>query len=207
MIAIIDYGAGNIHNVRSILEHLKQDVIVTSDPEDLKKADRIVLPGVGAFGYMMKNLSEKGLDKEIHNQVYNNNKPFLGVCLGFQAMFDSSEESPGAKGLGLFKGQVVKFKWGKVPHVGWNNVKNPKLISQDHDQDKFNNGYAYFVHSFYPKPEDKSVILFESDYGETFCSGVAKDNVIGVQFHPERSGKWGIEFYRRWINDELTNKN
>jgi imidazole glycerol-phosphate synthase subunit HisH len=201
MIAIIDYGAGNIHNVQSILEYLGEDVIVTSDPKDLESADRIILPGVGAFGFIMSNLRKKKLDIAILHEI-KKGKPFLGVCLGFQVMFEDGEETPGVKGLGIFKGSVVKFRKGKVPHVGWNDAKLNK-INMDKAKShcpKFKSDFAYFVHSYYPKPKDKKIILFETVYGEKFCSGVIKDNVIGVQFHPERSGKWGIEFYRQWLN-------
>ena len=188
MIAIIDYGAGNIHNVKSVLEYLGQEVIVTSNPDDIMLADRIVLPGVGAFGFIMDNLRNKGLDLAIINAV-NSGKPFLGICLGFQVLFENSEENVGVSGLGIFKGSVIKFKKGKVPHVGWNKVTMSK-------NSNFSEGFAYFVHSYYPKPEDEKIVLFQTEYGDTFCSGIMKNNILGVQFHPERSGTWGIDFYK-----------
>jgi imidazole glycerol phosphate synthase glutamine amidotransferase subunit len=192
MIAIIDYEAGNLRNVKNILDYLGAESVITSDPKTVMGADRIILPGVGAFGFIMKKLHEKELDAVIKQSI-KEGKPFLGICLGFQALFEQSQESPGAKGLGIFKGKVKKFSQGKVPHVGWNNANPVKKFSD------IRSGFAYFVHSFYPEPEDKSIILFESDYYGNFCSGVIKGNVVGVQFHPERSGKWGLDFYKKWL--------
>ncbi len=190
MIAIIDYGAGNIHNVKSILEYLGQEVLVTSNPDEVRKADKVVLPGVGNFGFIMKSLKKSKLDKAILESI-SLGKPFLGICIGYQVLFERSEEDRSAKGLCVFKGSVVKFRKGKVPHVGWNTAIPKNAI--------FDDGYAYFVHSYYPKPTDKKMALFHTDYEERFCSGIMKDNVLAVQFHPERSGQWGIGFYRKWL--------
>jgi len=194
MIAIVDYGAGNLSNVKNLFDFLGEDSVITSDPAVVKKADRVVLPGVGAFGYLMDNLKKKGLDKAIIEAI-GSGKPFLGVCLGFQALFEESEESPGAKGLCVLRGKVVKLRHGKVPHIGWNNVKAVR-------KSDFEDGFAYFVHSYHPDPNDKDIILFETDYHRKFCSGVMKDNILAVQFHPERSGKWGIDFYRSWLKSK-----
>lgn len=192
MIAIIDYGAGNVHNVQSILEYLGEKTLITSNPLDLKSADKIILPGVGAFGYIMSMLKKNGLDVEIKKQIIDG-KPFLGICLGFQVLFEESEEDAGVSGLAIFKGSVIKFRSGKVPHVGWNKV----MLSRN---SVLSEGFAYFVHSYYPVPIDKDLILYQTDYGDIFCSGVIKNNVIGVQFHPERSGQWGIDFYKKWLS-------
>ncbi len=194
MIAIVNHGTGNLKSVKNMLDYLGVDSIITSNPEDLLKADKVILPGVGAFGQVMNSLREKKLDFAI-KKVIENKKPFLGICVGFQVLFEESEESPGIKGLGIFKGKVKKFKQGKVPPTGWNKILAKK-------ENSYGEGYVYYVNAYYPCPENKKNILFESAHHIPFCGGFEKDNVLGVQFHPELSGNWGINFYKKWLKGE-----
>ena len=191
MITIIDYGAGNIKSVQNALDYLGVKSAVASGPKGIEQAEKVIFPGVGSFGYMMDNLKKEGLDAAIKKFI-ESEKPFLGICLGLQALFESSEESPSTEGLGVFKGNVSKFKRGKVPQVGWNLVKpkNSKTIDE---------GYMYFVNSYYVIPEDKSTVAGTTDYYGEFASAVECKNVLAVQFHPERSGDFGIELLRRWL--------
>jgi len=191
MIAIIDYGAGNLKSVKNALDYFKVDGRITDKTNDILKADKIILPGDGSFGYMMENLQKKGLVGPIKRFI-EQGKPFLGICLGLQALFEESEESPGIKGLGIFKGKVVKFRKGKVPQIGWN-----KIISKK--KGIFRNGYVYFVNSYYAVPEDKSIIAALTDYYGEFASAVQCNNVTAVQFHPEKSGDFGTAILRRWL--------
>lgn len=191
MIAIVDYGAGNLKSVRNAFDYLKADSLVANKPEDIEGADRVILPGVGTFGFMMDGLRKRGLEGPIKEAI-SEGKPFLGICLGLQGLFDESGEGPGSKGLGIFKGKVVRYRSGKVPQIGWNKVVPAK-------EGLLENGYAYFVNSYYPIPRDKDIIAATSDYYGKFACAVQKDNVIAVQFHPERSGDFGINFLRRWL--------
>lgn len=191
MIAIIDYGAGNLKSVKNALDYLKVDSRITNKVEDVLKADRLILPGDGSFGYMIKNLQRKSLVKSIKKSI-NKGKPFLGICLGLQALFEESEESPGIKGLSIFKGKVVKFRKGKVPQIGWN-----KIIAKK--KDIFRDDYVYFVNSYYVVPEDKSIIATLTNYYGEFASAVQCNNITAVQFHPEKSGEFGIGILRRWL--------
>ncbi len=191
MIAIIDYGAGNLKSVKNALDYLKAGSRITDKPDEILSADRLILPGDGSFGFMMKNLEKKSLLKPIKDFI-NSNKPFLGICLGLQALFESSEESPGINGLSIFNGKVVKFKKGKVPQIGWNKIipKNKKL---------FKNEFMYFVNSYYAVPDDDSIIAAVTDYNGDFVSAIQSKNVTAVQFHPEKSGEAGIELLKRWL--------
>ena len=191
MIAIIDYGAGNLKSVQNALGYLGVESALTSDPKVIKEAKRVIFPGVGAFGFMMNNLEQKGLDKAI-KQCIRSKKPFLGICLGLQALFESSEESPGVSGLGIFKGTVVKFKKGKVPQIGWNTILPVK-------EGIFTEGYVYFVNSYSVVPSEKNIIATKTDYFGDFVSAIQSENVTAVQFHPEKSGDFGIELLRRWL--------
>ncbi|NUL81344.1 MAG: imidazole glycerol phosphate synthase subunit HisH [Armatimonadetes bacterium] len=199
MIAIVDYGMGNLQSVAKALRYLGENCAITSDPEVVAKADRLVLPGVGAFGQASSRLQELGLDEAIRQSVLAG-KPFLGICLGYQLLFDSSEESPSAQGLGFIQGQVRKLKPtadARIPHIGWNTVQSvdcnaiPGLID---------NALFYFVHSFVPEPTEREAISAWSKHGETFVSGIMWRNMIGVQFHPEKSGKAGMELLKGWIS-------
>lgn len=191
MIAIIDYGAGNASSVKNALDFLGAEAIVTDNPEKILEADRIIFPGVGAFGFMMESLREKGLEEPIKKCI-GTGKQFFGICLGLQALFEESEESKGIKGLGIFKGKIVKFRKGKVPQIGWNKIEPVK-------KGLFEEGYAYFVNSYYPLPEDKSIVAAETDYFGKFASCIQKENIVAVQFHPEKSGNFGMEILRRWL--------
>ncbi|MBI2661074.1 imidazole glycerol phosphate synthase subunit HisH [Candidatus Woesearchaeota archaeon] len=191
MIAIVDYGAGNLKSVKNALDCLNVDSIITCNPKYISKAGRLILPGDGSFGYMMVNLKKKGLIKPVKDFIISG-KPFLGICLGLQGLFEESEESPKVRGLSIFKGKVVKFRKGKVPQIGWN-----KLIARK--KGIFRDDCMYFVNSYYAAPEDNSIVAATADYYGEFVSGIQFKNVTAVQFHPEKSGKEGIEFIRRWL--------
>lgn len=195
MTAIIDYGAGNLHSVKNALDYICAPCEITSDPKKILAADAVILPGVGAFGDCMASLEDSGLI-DVVKQAAASGKPFLGICLGLQLMFEESEEAPGVKGLGIFKGKVVKIPdcGLKIPHMGWNNIeltKESKILS--------GNPFVYFVHSYYIQPEDKSIVSARTEYGATLDVAVEKDNVFATQFHPEKSGEAGMEILRRFI--------
>ncbi|MBI2654324.1 imidazole glycerol phosphate synthase subunit HisH [Candidatus Woesearchaeota archaeon] len=191
MIAIIDYGAGNLKSVKNALDYLNVDSIITNKPEDIIKSDRIILPGDGSFGYMMENLEKNGLVNPIKNFI-RSGKPFLGICLGLQGLFEESEESPNVKGLSIFKGKVVRFRKGKVPQIGWNKIfpKKKTIFKED---------FMYFVNSYYVVPKDNSIIAATTDYNGNFVSSIKSNNITAMQFHPEKSGKAGIELLKRWL--------
>ena len=188
MISIIDYGAGNANSVKNALNYLGEDSIITSDSEEVLKADKVIFPGVGSFGDAMKELKKRNLDNAIKKFI-GSKKPFLGICIGLQVLFEESEESPNVKGLGIFNGKVVRFKQGKIPQIGWNKIKSKTI----------GNGYAYFVNSYYAVPEDKKVIESTSDYYVKFAAAVKKDNIFATQFHLEKSGKFGLGILRKWL--------
>ncbi len=191
MIAIIDYGAGNLNSVKNAFSYLGVDSEVTSDSKRIEAADKIILPGVGSFGEMMKTLQEKRLVEPIKKSIKKGNL-FLGICLGLQALFEESEESEKVKGLEILKGKVVKFRKGKVPQIGWNRIiPRGKGI--------FREGYAYFVNSYYVVPEDTGIIETTTDYFGDFASAIKYENITAVQFHPEKSGKFGLEILQRWL--------
>ncbi len=195
MIVIIDYGVGNLASVKNALDKLGIKSEISGDLKAIKKADKLILPGVGAAGQGMKNLKESGLDKIIKEEV-KKGKPFLGICLGMQLLFETSEEDEVAC-LGIFKGAVKKFKkMKKIPQIGWNQVRRQQKNS--FLKDVKDESYFYFVNSFYCLPKDKEIIAGLTKYGETFCSIVAKDNIIGVQFHPERSGVVGFQLLKNF---------
>ena len=191
MIAIIDYGAGNLKSVKNALDYLKVDSIITDRADDILKADRLILPGDGSFGYMMENLKKKSLVKPIKKFI-SDGKPFLGICLGLQGLFEESEESPNVKGLSIFKGKVVKFRKGKVPQIGWNKITSNK-------NSLFKNDYMYFVNSYYVVPKNDSIIAAITNYNGNFVSAIQYKNITAMQFHPEKSGKAGIKLLRRWL--------
>ncbi|MDD5423569.1 MAG: imidazole glycerol phosphate synthase subunit HisH [Candidatus Omnitrophica bacterium] len=205
MIAVIDYKMGNLRSVQKALEVVGAKTKVTSDPLDLKKSDKIVFPGVGSFGEAMKELKKLKLVEPIKDAI-GQGKPFLGLCLGLQLLFEKSEEAPGVKGLGILKGEAKKFKFKtnamKIPHMGWNNVTiavKQKAQSAKIFKNVPDGSYMYFVHSYYVKPKDKSVILTTTDYGMDFVSGVCKDNVYGFQFHPEKSQQAGLRILKNFV--------
>ena len=193
-VSIIDYRIGNIFSMRNALQRAGLTVEVNSEPTKILDSDAIVLPGVGNFGAAAKNLEPMKatlLDCAVQG------KPFLGSCLGMQLLFDDSEEAVGG-GLSLIRGSVKRFPEGlKVPHIGWNNIviKKPCELLDGLDEDS----YFYFVHSYYPDPEDGSVVVGETDYGVTFASVVAADSLVATQFHPEKSGEVGLRFYENFL--------
>lgn len=202
MVAIIDYGVGNLFSLKSSLSSLGAEVIVTADENELKKADQIILPGVGAFEDAIKKLRETSLDKVVI-ELAKSGKPLMGICLGMQLLFDKSFEYGEHDGLGLMKGEIVPIKNDvssdlKIPHIGWNALKftnSPSPIFSDiSDGD-----CVYFVHSFYAKNCEKNVIA-TTEYGATLTAAVADKNVFGCQFHPEKSGKIGLAILNSFIN-------
>ena len=196
MIAIIDYGAGNLQSVKNALDFLKVKCKVTSDKDEILKADKVIFPGVGCFGDVMKALEEKKLIDVVKKVIKE--KPFLGICLGLQVLFEGSEESKGVKGLGIFKGKVIRFKTNlKVPQIGWNNIE---VIGKDKLVNGLDGKFFYFVHSYYVEPEDKSIVLTRTDYDGKFVSGIRKDNICAFQFHPEKSGFLGLKILKRFAN-------
>jgi len=200
MIAIIDYGMGNIHSVKKALELYGAKTKVTNNPREISACEKIVLPGVGAFGDAIAELDRRGLSALIKNEV-KNKKPFLGICLGMQLLFDKSEEAAGSKGLGIIKGVVKRFTVTdlKVPHMGWNQLKKVKsdclLLKSIPD-----GAYVYFCHSYYPVPADKDTMAATTDYGLNFSSIVWQDNVYGAQFHPEKSQGTGLKMLENFVN-------
>lgn len=199
MIAVIDYGVGNLFSVEKALMQFSDDVVVTGDQSLIEKAEKLVLPGVGDFGECMSNLEATGLIPTIRAKIAAGT-PLLGICIGEQILFEGSEESPNAKGLGIFKGMVRKINAPglKVPHMGWNSVK----FSEPRHSIFANLGeqpYFYFVHSYHCVPEDASIIIAVTEYGETLTAAVAKDNVMATQFHPEKSGDVGLQVLKNFI--------
>ena len=199
MIGIIDYGMGNLRSVEKALIGLYPDTKIINSIDDIKCADKIILPGVGAFGEAMNNLNSMGIIPAVLDHI-SDNKPFLGICLGFQLLFDESEEFGHTKGLSIIPGKVQKFELGsfKVPHMGWNTVKIKKAGLYNGIAD---DSYFYFVHSFYVKPQNDDVISGVTSYGDfDFCSSIEKGNVFGVQFHPEKSSNIGCQLLNNFIN-------
>ena len=207
MIAIIDYDAGNIKSVEKAFQFLNQDVILTRDANQILNADAVVLPGVGSFGDAMKKLENYGLVYIIH-KVVEKNIPFLGICLGLQLLFDSSEESPGVKGLGVLPGKIVKIpddQGLKVPHIGWNSLKYPRqrrLFEGIKEEE-----YVYFVHSYYLVADTDDIVTATTDYVTHIHASVEKGNVFACQFHPEKSSDVGLKILRNFIKvvDEYNN--
>ncbi|HLE25631.1 MAG TPA: imidazole glycerol phosphate synthase subunit HisH [Thermodesulfobacteriota bacterium] len=194
MISIVDYGMGNLRSVKKAFESLGFLPTVTSNPEEILNSGGLVLPGVGAFGDCMKNLEEYNLIEPIRLFI-KDGKPFLGICLGLQLLFEESEESPGVNGLGILKGKVVRFPRFdegrlKVPHMGWNQVdaRRPLPILKGIPV----GSWFYFVHSYFPEPEDSTVIAGITHYGIEFTSAIEKDNIFACQFHPEKSSTLGL---------------
>lgn len=189
---VLDYGAGNIKSVTNILDKLECAYNLTDKKEDILDADKIILPGQGHFGQFMETLNAKGLTEALIQKI-NSGIPFLGICLGIQVLFEESEEAPGVKGLGIFPGKVVKFIEGKVPQIGWNELKITKNNSV------LTNDYVYFVNSYHVVPENKQIISAYSDYYLDFVASIEYKNIFAFQFHPEKSGEVGFEFFKRWI--------
>ena len=205
MIAIVDYKAGNLTSVRLAFKALGVEAEVTSDPEKVKTAERVVFPGVGAAGAAMKNLDALGLADAL-KEVAAGGTPFLGICLGTQILFERSEEDGGTKTLGILPGSVPRFepadRWEKVPEIGWNQVRIVRghpLLDGIKDGTEF-----YFVHSYYPKPADPALVIGETEYaGVRFASMVGRGNVAATQFHPEKSGRIGLRLLKNFLTWRL----
>jgi glutamine amidotransferase len=226
MIAVIDYGAGNLRNVCKALEHVGITPTLTSDVREIARADKIVLPGVGAFADCRQGLKSRGLFEPLR-EIARDGKPLLGICVGMQLLFDAGEEMGEWEGLGLIGGRVVRFRFAqiaqianaefriengspsqfsilnsqlKVPHIGWNQL----CLKQSHPllKDVPDGGYAYFVHSFHALVDDPTHVLATTDYGYEFASVVARDNVWGIQFHPEKSQDVGLQMLRNFVEFE-----
>ena len=201
VVTVLDYGAGNVRSVVNAIKQLGHSVKFVASPQDILDANVLIFPGVGAFGEVIKVLEERKLKKPLLAYL-RNNRPFLGICLGLQVLFEYSEESPNWKGLGFFKGKVVRFKTDlSVPHMGWNGIKarqKSRIFNGLTGNEKL-----YFVHSYHVEPEDKNIILTSTDYGYEFTSSVQFGNVIATQFHPEKSGKIGLKILENFLNFSL----
>lgn len=200
MIAIIDYDAGNIRSVEKALHFLGQEAMVTRKREEILRADKVILPGVGSFGDAMDKIRQYELE-EVICEVTEKKTPFLGICLGLQLLFESSEESPGVKGLGILKGRILRIpetEGLKIPHMGWNTLKLQgegrlfKGLSKE--------PYVYFVHSYYLQAEDESIVTAVTDYGTCIHASVEKDNVFACQFHPEKSSSTGLAILKNFVD-------
>ncbi len=200
MVAIIDYDAGNIRSVEKAAKLLGHEAVVTRDRETILKSDHVILPGVGAFGDAMDKLRRFGLVDTIHEAV-NRKLPFLGICLGLQLLFESSEEAPGVEGLGLLPGKILRIpeKEGlKIPHIGWNSLTFPNQgrlfagIAQG--------AYVYFVHSYYLQAKEPEIVTAATEYGTTIHASVERDNLFACQFHPEKSSETGLKILQNFLN-------
>ena len=197
MIAVIDYGAGNIRNVVNAINQLGYQILLTNDPAEVLSADTVILPGVGAAGDTVSSLKKLNLIEPVR-RIIAENRSFMGICIGLQVLFTSTEEDGGQDCLDAFPGMVKKLPEGlKIPHMGWNQVKQ-KIDHPVFDGIPDNSNF-YFVHSYYVDPEDKSLITGTTEYGVEFCSIIAKGNVIGTQFHPEKSGDIGLKIYDNFL--------
>ena len=199
MIAIIDYDAGNIKSVEKALQKLGQEVMITRDPEEILNADKVILPGVGAFGDAMANLRKYHLDQVIY-QVVERNIPFLGICLGLQLLFEKSDETKGVAGLGILKGEICRIPDGenlKIPHMGWNSLhlQNNGRLFRGIKED----AYVYFVHSYYLKAEDEEIVKATTEYGTHIHASVEQGNVFACQFHPEKSSDVGLQILKNFV--------
>lgn len=198
MVAIIDYNAGNLKSVEKALQAVGQESVITRDFHQILSADHVIFPGVGAFGEAMEQIKKYELDKVVR-EVVNKNKPFLGICLGLQLLFEGSDESQGVEGLHILDGQVLRIpeKEGlKIPHIGWNslNLQNNGRLFREMKQ----NPYVYFVHSYYLKAADESIVKATCDYGTCIHASVEKDNVFACQFHPEKSSDMGLTILKNF---------
>lgn len=199
MVAIIDYDAGNIKSVEKALLHLGEEVVITRDREQILNSDKVILPGVGAFGDAMEKLRSYGLDKVIY-EVVDKKIPFLGICLGLQLLFEKSDETPGVKGLGILPGEILRIpdKEGlKIPHMGWNSIKIKEgaRLFKDIPEDS----YVYFVHSYYLKAGRQEDVVATTEYSTVIHASVEHDNVFACQFHPEKSSEVGLKILKNFV--------
>lgn len=200
MIAVIDYGAGNLQSVVKAFHYIGCDVKVTADKEELKEASAAILPGVGAFGDSMRCLNRSGMVQPALDFI-ESGKPFLGICLGLQLLFEGSEEDPGVSGLGVLKGKICRIPdigQLKIPHIGWNSlrIRKPEGLFQGMEE----NPYVYFVHSYYLHAEDRDVVSATTEYGVQIDAAVQKGNLFATQFHPEKSGRTGLKMLKNFIS-------
>lgn len=199
MVAIIDYDAGNIKSVEKAMKLLKQEVVVTRDPETILSADKVILPGVGSFGDAMGKIRQYDLEKVIH-EVVERRIPFLGICLGLQLLFERSEESPGVQGLGILKGEILRIpetEGLKVPHMGWNSLEfsGDGRLFRGIPED----AYVYFVHSYYLKAEEPETVTARTEYGTEIHASVEKGQIFACQFHPEKSSDVGLRILKNFV--------
>jgi glutamine amidotransferase len=200
MLAIIDYDAGNIKSVVNAFKFLGTDALVTRDPKEIMKADRVILPGVGAFGDAMRKLEEYKLT-EVIRDVAGSGTPFMGICLGLQLLFDSSDESEGVSGLGILRGKIKRIPDNgvlKVPQIGWNSLTYPNKgrLFKGIDEDS----YVYFVHSYYLKADDPAIVTATTTYGPVLDVSVQQGNVFATQFHPEKSSAMGLKMLENFLH-------
>ena len=209
MIVVIDYGMGNLRSVSKALESLGAQVRVSSDPQDVTKAVKLILPGVGAFPAAIRELAARRLIDPLKASIAKG-VPYLGICLGLQLLFERSEEGEGAEGLGILRGQVRRFPMNgamglKVPHMGWNQIAIPQQSHITHQKECpllkgiAEGSFVYFVHSYYADPADRSVVALEADYGGAFTAMVWRDNLYAAQFHPEKSQAVGLQILKNFI--------
>ena len=200
MIAIIDYDAGNIRSVEKAIALLGEEPCITRDKDTILRADKVILPGVGAFGSAMEKIRAYGLEEVIH-EVVDRGTPFLGICLGLQLLFEESEEAPGVKGLGLFEGKIVRIPDQngtlKIPHIGWNSLQFPNKGSLFEGIEE--NSFVYFVHSFYLNAKNANDVVATTEYGEILDVAVQRDNMYACQFHPEKSSTVGLKIIENFI--------
>jgi glutamine amidotransferase len=200
MIGIVDYDIGNLRSVQKAFQHVGGEAKFVRTPQEIESVDGLVLPGVGAFGDCISCLAKSGMRDAVVAWA-KSEKPFFGICVGYQMLFESSEEAPGQKGLGIFSGQVRKFAENsglKIPQIGWNTVevRQPDapllngIVSGD---------FVYFVHSYYVQPKDASLVALETNYGETFAAAIARGNLLATQFHPEKSQRAGLQLLRNFV--------
>ena len=197
MIVIVDYGMGNLRSVHKAFQRVGEEAVVTSDPQEVLRASKLVLPGVGAFGDCMANLKKRNLIEPIYRFI-ESGKPFLGICLGLQLLFTESEEG-GVKGLDIIRGRVKRFDFSdrrlKIPHMGWNQIKESQKFILKGIPD---GSYFYFVHSYYIEPDDESIVTTTTEYGLEFASMIHRDNLYGTQFHPEKSQELGLRMLKNF---------
>jgi imidazole glycerol-phosphate synthase subunit HisH len=206
-VVIVDYGAGNLRSVQRAVEHAGFPAIVTSDPRALDSCDAAVMPGVGAAADTMRNLRQAGFVEPLREYIRADH-PFLGVCMGFQALLSVSEEGGEHECLDIVPGRVHRFGTNgstglKVPHMGWNNVEQAREHWAFEGID--DGAYFYFVHGYYPDPEDGSLVIGRTEYGVTFASAIARDNLVATQFHPEKSGEAGLRLYKNFLSRYCAN--
>ena len=194
MITIIDYEAGNLKSICNMLDFLGEEYKISSSPKTIETAETIIFPGQGHFAQAMQNLENKNLIAPIKTAIENNAK-FLGICLGLQVLFEKSEEAPGVDGLGIIKGEVKKFTQGKIPQIGWNQIKTTENNSY------LKNDYFYFVNSYYVIPGDEKLISSNCNYGINFAASIEYKKLTAVQFHPEKSADAGVSFFKKWLSD------